>query len=339
MNQFPSFPTPSLPISTTPEWKTLVSDFDSGKEQRRQIWTFPKRSIPLKFNALVEDYIDILYAFHVQQKGRLEPFWFFWPKKREDNTWQGHTNEYVGRGDGGATVIFELPGKEVSSPITGSDLAVNGDFETDPTANWSVTNGTIAGVAGGVSGNRLELTRVSGGGQWAYQTPTFEVGKQYRLGCYVKSGTSGNEAFSIGIADNAFSSWVSRVQGISSAVWTYYETIFTATETNSHINLQKDTATAGTMLFDKVRLYETTGVNLKVYVNGVLAGATFLSGGGDAGVDRVQFDIAPANGAMITADFRGQIRYRMRFTADSMSRELFEQYIFTTGLELLEVRI
>jgi hypothetical protein len=82
-----------------------------------------------------------------------------------------------------------------------SDLVTNGGFDTD-TTGWTADNTTLASVTGGQSGNCLELTATAGTGQYAYQDVTTEVGKLYRLKAYVKSGTSGDEAFRIRAYDN-----------------------------------------------------------------------------------------------------------------------------------------
>lgn len=73
-----------------------------------------------------------------------------------------------------------------------------------------------------------------------------------------------------------------------------------------------------------------------LYVNGgvVVAGFSYLTGGGEGSADRVQFDVAPAAGYVITVDFTGQLRIRCRFAADKLSREWFMTVLFNYGIQL-----
>lgn len=95
----------------------------------------------------------------------------------------------------------------------------------------------------------------------------------------------------------------------------------------------------GTTTIFELPSKSTTPGTLIIYNNGIVASATFLSGGGDAGVDRIQFSVAPVAGNIITADFTGQWRLRARFTNDSFSKELFTAALFNSGIEIREVRI
>lgn len=192
MNQFPTSPIPVYPLDITGEWKTLSTDFESGRQQRRQVWTFPRRSIKLEFDAITQVQADTLWNFYNTCKGAYDPFWFFDPTKDSSGNWHSYTGEYVGRGDG-VTTIFELPSKSTTA--------------------------------------------------------------------------------------------------------------------------------------------------LTVYVNGTSTSVTFNSGVGDAGVDDIQFSSAPAAGSTITADFTGQIRYRVRFAEDKLSKSLFIFMLYKIGINLQEVRV
>jgi len=132
----------------------------------------------------------------------------------------------------------------------GGDLVTNGGFDSD-TTGWTATSDcTVASIAGGQSGNCLELTRVSGDSQECYQDITTVVGVAYKLNVYLKSGTSGDEAFTLAIEG------VRGEAGTTSGSWVQYELMFLATSTTSRIQLIKDTATAGTMLFDTAAMIE-----------------------------------------------------------------------------------
>lgn len=79
-----------------------------------------------------------------------------------------------------------------------------------------------------------------------------------------------------------------------------------------------------------------------VYVAGVQktegTDYTFSAGTGTDGQDRITFAVAPGNGAAVTADYTGRKYYpTVIFGEDNMSRELFTNVIYRTGLALWEV--
>lgn len=144
-------------------------------------------------------------------------------------------------------------------------LISNGAFTSD-TTGWTGQNCTLASIAGGQAGNCLEVTRTGADYQDARQTITTVVGNAYILKAYVKSGTSGNEAF---ILQAWSASGFDTTSGTSSGDWTQYELSFVAYETSTIIQLFKNSATAGTMLFDTVEVYEipTLTIDLGSAVN------------------------------------------------------------------------
>lgn len=65
---------------------------------------------------------------------------------------------------------------------------------------------------------------------------------------------------------------------------------------------------------------------------------TFYSGQGTDGQDKITFASAPANGAVITADYTGRKYYsNCIFGEDYMDRNLFEVKLYKTGLTIVEV--
>ncbi len=140
----------------------------------------------------------------------------------------------------------------------GADLASNGGFTAD-TTGWTPDLAALASIAGGQSGNCLELTRSS----WSIQTARtaltgLTIGKLYRMTVYVKSGTSGNEPFNISVLDASGATRYGLTSGVSSGSWVSYSVTITAPATTAMLSLEKNTATAGTMLFDSVSFYEVT---------------------------------------------------------------------------------
>ncbi|HDZ27700.1 hypothetical protein LCGC14_0489340 [marine sediment metagenome] len=137
----------------------------------------------------------------------------------------------------------------------------NGGFatDTDPPPGWDAINSTLTTEAGGEVGNCLQIDRTGGAWQSAdQQMAGLVVGKIYKASAYVKSGTSGDEDFRLGIVTADKVASIAKKDGVSSGAWVLYSVSFEATETNHWLVVYKQTATAGTMLFDEVTSYEIT---------------------------------------------------------------------------------
>ena len=146
--------------------------------------------------------------------------------------------------------------------VTGDNLCTNGaDFTGGPPpTGWTAADCTLAAAAGGEAGNCLEITRTGGVSQSANTALTLTKGKSYRLSLYVKSGTSGDEAYLVEAFDVDSALACGQLSGTSTAAWVQATFDFVAKSANIKIYLHKYTATAGTMLFDTVTLYELTNV-------------------------------------------------------------------------------
>jgi len=110
MSEYPASPVPQIPYEITSNWKTIVSAFDSGKEQRRQKQTYPKYDIGLTYNALVESDFAILWNFYQSMSGSLTAFYFY---TIESSDWDGL---FIGTGDA-STQTFDIPGKSITNNI------------------------------------------------------------------------------------------------------------------------------------------------------------------------------------------------------------------------------
>lgn len=109
MAEFPSSPRPIDPVTITPTWKTIMTDADSSKEQRRQKWSFPKYDVQIRYGTITPGAaMQIIWDFYMARKGAAEAFYYYPRYTRNYNA------QYVGYGDGGTT-IFDLPGKSTSS--------------------------------------------------------------------------------------------------------------------------------------------------------------------------------------------------------------------------------
>lgn len=137
----------------------------------------------------------------------------------------------------------------------GSDLVSNGGFASE-TTGWTAVDCTIASVAGGQADNGLEITRTGGDLQYAHQAIAVVPNHTYKISGYLKSGTSGAEIGTIYIYEGE--TILTTAGGTSSGDWTAYEAYFKPSTTSVTIRIIKSSATAGTMLFDTVSVYEKT---------------------------------------------------------------------------------
>jgi len=84
---FPVAATPDWPEDLVSEFRTQITPFDSGKEQRRRRWAFPKRGLPLKYASFDQAAYEALWRFYDQMGGDYQSFYFvfpqanFWPRE------------------------------------------------------------------------------------------------------------------------------------------------------------------------------------------------------------------------------------------------------------------
>ena len=352
MYVFPESPIPIYPLELSSEWKNLKSDFESGTEQRRQVWSFPKRSVKLEFKPLQQTEIDTLWNFFQARKGSLEPFWFFRPTKDKNGDWHSYTGEYVGRGDG-ATTIFELPSKDTQ----GVELITNGDFETGTTSPWhffvDTTNGAAATYATSTTAPfegsyKCEVIITNGGpGTQSVQLYQWGIaitsGKKQYVKFAARAGSTRDIIVKIIKSGAPYTDYTVEGEQIKTLTtgWQVFDIEWTANTTATDASLRFFLGGVSVSInIDIISWWEEGASSpLTVYENGIKKNYTFSQGSGDAGVDRITLDSAPANGSVITADLTGQLRLRSRFSNDQMSQELFEHVLYSTGIELTEVRV
>jgi len=136
-----------------------------------------------------------------------------------------------------------------------AQMATNGTFDSD-TTGWTSDSATLSSVAGGQSGNCLQIAETGGvnPGQ-AYQDITTVVGRAYMVDFYFKQGTAASGRLLIGTTGDADS--INVGIPLSDAAWTLYSVPFVATATTTRITLQSDDATATeTSLFDELVFHE-----------------------------------------------------------------------------------
>lgn len=226
---------PQLVIPEEPNFPTIITQSEGMKKQYQSLSNTPNLRYKLIFKNISDVNFWTIYNHYYSCYGPYDSFsWTSvpdWIDLFTNDTYTSLTN-------------------------VGSNLIVNPGFDSD-TSSWTATYCTIASVAGGQAGNGLEITRVSGDQQFAYQEATLVIGKIYKVTTYVKSGTSGNEAFWLSVYNNSISERTYEA-GTSSASWVQYTIVFRAVNTAATLHLRKYTATAGTMLFDTVTFYNVT---------------------------------------------------------------------------------
>lgn len=131
MAVFPDSPIPSYEQVATQRYKTIISQFDDGTEQRRTKWTFPKYDVQLNFNALKSTDVDTLWNFFKARRGSYEPFYYFLGRAEQNQ--YIISNEYVATADGASTA-YNLPGCNCNSPV----VYINSSVLS--TSNYSITS-------------------------------------------------------------------------------------------------------------------------------------------------------------------------------------------------------
>jgi hypothetical protein len=187
MAAFPSTPAPTYSYILEPEWKTLITPFDSGKEQRRQKWVYSKYNARLSYYGLNSTDCETVWKFYQARKGSYEAFHFFDPVDASS-----HIGLYVGVGDSSA-VNYDIPGKETSNRT----IYING------VATTSVSFTTAAGTDGSD-----QMTFVSA--PTSTQTITCSFQGKLRIRCRFEDDKLSRENF-----DKALFSYGINLKGLS----------------------------------------------------------------------------------------------------------------------------
>ncbi len=76
METYPTSPTIQFVFTQKMGFKTLISNFENGYEQRRKKWAHGKHSFSVKYDTLTLAEVDTLYDFYVARNGSHEAFYF-----------------------------------------------------------------------------------------------------------------------------------------------------------------------------------------------------------------------------------------------------------------------
>jgi hypothetical protein len=74
MANYPTSPKPSYSVVKDINYKTLISNFENGAEQRRNKWSQGKLSFSLVYKILTAAQMTILWDFYIARKGSFESF-------------------------------------------------------------------------------------------------------------------------------------------------------------------------------------------------------------------------------------------------------------------------
>ena len=117
MAKFPEDVKLSYPLQISPRWRTVVTAFDGGWEQRARKDDFAVYDVTLRIDKVSKTDFLKIWEFYQARKGAYEAFYFFVPYP---DTYKGL---YVGVGNG-STTTFDLPGKSTSARSIYLDFAL-----------------------------------------------------------------------------------------------------------------------------------------------------------------------------------------------------------------------
>ena len=141
---YPETPIPHYIYVLEDTFNTLISEFDSGAEQRRRLRRFPKRTFNLIYRKLSLTDRNTIKNFYRQRYGMSDSFYFY------DLTKRNWTDEYVGRGDGSRTA-FDLHSQTTDDDST-LKIYVDG-IQKIKTTHYTVTTG-----GGSADSDQIEFT-------------------------------------------------------------------------------------------------------------------------------------------------------------------------------------
>jgi len=137
------------PITMGMRFKTLISNFDDlGEEKRKRKWTYPKRDVTLKYEAISKSEAAGLWKFYQARHGAYEAFAWYESTALGSTAYNSYVGEYVGTGDS-TTLVFNLPAINSSQVHV---LYIAGTSQ--PTTNYTFS-------AGGGSNSEDKVTVVS----------------------------------------------------------------------------------------------------------------------------------------------------------------------------------
>ncbi|MEE9356483.1 MAG: DUF2460 domain-containing protein [Methylococcaceae bacterium] len=359
MANFPSTPTPSYDIDIWPEEKTYITPLQFGQEQRRQVWLFPRRHIRLEYNVISAFDMDTLWNFFREVNGRKDDFWFFWPFS------DAYIGEWVGRGDD-STRLFDLPAKETVEGnlvvyVGGTEPSVldwinNGAFDTGDFTGWTQNSSTINSTDALSTSYCSELEAIGSDINGAQSdviivnpAKKYEIDSWHDVDVYSDSDSTGTYKFVVQFySDEAGSVLISEsvIYSNNDITSGYEQGTKTVGPASTSPDITFPANTASIRLQQKWDGGDPSGTafmdDISVNIIGGTDGYVMLEGGGGGESDRVYFQPGnnlPTDGSLITCDIEGELRIKCRFkNSMGFSKKLFTATLYTTGIELVEVK-
>ncbi len=136
----------------------------------------------------------------------------------------------------------------------GDNVVANGGFGTG-TSGLTAYKVAAAVVAGGQSGNALQVTTSEDATGYAHIAVPTEIGENYKFTLYFKRGTAANGQIKIGVEIDNTNLYYSGV--LSDADWTQYSGSFQASTATTYITLVNLTSVKNqTSFFDSLAVYK-----------------------------------------------------------------------------------
>ncbi len=203
----------------------------------------------------------------------------------------GYVGKFLRLKDSTGKVAYGYISAAGGGETLGSEILTNPTFNVN-TTGWTPDSCTLASIAGGQSGNCLEVTRTGGGSQLVTAiTGINNQNKLLKITAYAKSGTSGNEEARIRLAGESPIEYF-----VTTGAWVQWSLFVTATKTYTNFIITKNTGTAGTMLFDEASLKQVTdcaatGVHIVSTHGGATRNWTYIESGFNPNDAAMTFDI------------------------------------------------
>jgi hypothetical protein len=137
----------------------------------------------------------------------------------------------------------------------GSEVVTNGGFDSAATGWTALNSASLASVAGGQSGNCLEITEDGADDPGAYQDLTTDVGEVYELTLYAKEGTEATFRVFTSETDGSSQQLLEGMQDQeATSGWVAHRMFFKAPAATTRLTLQQVASSGAgtTMLFDTV---------------------------------------------------------------------------------------
>jgi hypothetical protein len=191
----------------------------------------------------------------------------------------GELGTFTGDGTTGKTVALtdtKLTPKIVSAweipqyvSAYGTEVVANGAFTTD-IASWSFPYGDSDWVNEGITNGACRMWQGGGNPElYGKQTLTTVVGTQYLISVWVKTRAGSSDKVFYVHVEPSGGVKISVISGTTSATWTNYTYIYTATYTGTHLYFGIDYAgTTNYILWDDISVLPLNQITTELVTNG-----------------------------------------------------------------------